>query len=224
MHTFSALCAVFALVAVTATSAQGLLPDTWLGVRLGGGISSVTDAAPRQHTAFSFMAGPSCSFPIDPAIELQVELLYARRGYTYAEQDADDTRVHIALHYLDLPLTARFAVLQRQSCSLFVVMGGYAGLFLEADASADGPLPLPVHIDNSPDFDAGVIGALALDLPVAGNRLGFEARIAYGLVEPEQYDYVLVPPDSPPTAIEHQLSGSNIAVIVSASWMINLSR
>lgn len=204
--------------------------DNMLGAKLGGGLSSITNVHPQQKAAFSFLGGLSYSFAVDPRAELQAEVLYAQRGYSYTERgysypesEVDDARVRVALHYLDIPLTARFAVIQKPAYSLLVIMGGYIGFLLDATAS---PTPnLPVRVTDSRSTDAGVIGGIAVDMPLAENRLSFEARCTYGLRElGEQYDYPLVPIDSPPTAILHQLSGSTIAVTISAAYCINLSR
>jgi hypothetical protein len=204
---------------VSTTSAQEIM----LGAKLGGGLSSLTDAAPQQHAAFSFLGGLACTGTVSPNIELQIELLYAQRGYTYTESAADNARMRVALRHLDIPVSARFAVVQEPSYAISVIMGGYASFLLGTDVSPS--LQLPIRVDNARNFDAGVLGGLALDLPIAANRLSVEARCTYGSRDlGEHYEYPLVPPISPPREILHQLSGSTIAATINAAYYINLSR
>src|SRR5829696_2748550 len=100
--------AVCGLLLLAATPAFAQVPG--LGVK--GGVNLATqrnkgeDGSDSSKSAVGFVTGVFATFPVASWLEVQPELLYARKG---ARADLDGITSTLQIDYLEIPVLARFS-------------------------------------------------------------------------------------------------------------------
>ncbi|WP_347157834.1 porin family protein [Pontibacter chitinilyticus] len=123
------LLILFILAPLLAVQAQFLR----IGAQAGGGFSKATgDASGDMNHLAGFTAGFLFNYDFVSALELQAELNYTQKGFTYEEHTISPSAYvagDIRLHYVDVPVLLRV-----HKRGLFAEAGPYLGYLVNEDS------------------------------------------------------------------------------------------
>jgi len=153
-------------------------------IRTQGSDKSVT-----PFLMYSMNGGVVANYKFNNVFALQSELIFNTLGKNYSQErtytniNGDeitmDTDVKIRLHYLEIPLCAKFTLFGNQKVNLDLLAGAFAGYTLSAKQKTDDESFQKVSGDYT-TLNAGY--TVGVGLSVMKQRLFFELRGNRGLV------------------------------------------
>jgi hypothetical protein len=147
---------------------------------LGYEINSLEPQTPK----LSFEAGIFGTIEPCKRIELQPELLYTMQGCNYStEYLYDHITYRINISYLKMPLLVKYKIAIRKKIHSALFLGPYAAWKLKAVRATEIEEEWEkVKIPNVKNADFGLTTGYSMDFNLFSNRIIFDLRCSYGLI------------------------------------------
>ena len=192
------LAALAAALLAAPASAQAQI-----GLKAGLNVANfVGDNADGSEARLGFVGGLTSRFDITPSVAFQLEALYSQKGEVingdaivddrgnplYPSRDFDiDTR----LDYLEIPASLRFGVPLSPLLDAGVSVGGYVGIPLSSEVSADGDAPRVILDDiDADDVETNTDYGVLVGVDVGSGPFFVDAHYTLGLAEVADFDPV----------------------------------
>ncbi len=187
---FLSLAALAVALLAAPASAQAQI-----GLKAGLNVSNfVGDDADGSEARLGFVGGLTGRFDVTPTVAFQLEALYSQKGETLDAAFLDserDFQIDTRLDYIEIPASLRFGVPLSPLLDAGVSVGGYVGVPLSSEVSADGDVPRDILDDiAADDVDANTDYGVLIGVDVGSGPFFVDARYTLGLAEVTDFDPV----------------------------------
>ena len=184
------LAALAAALLAAPASAQAQI-----GLKAGLNVANfVGDDAEGSEARLGFVGGLTGRFDVTPTVAFQLEALYSQKGETLDGDVLDpgrDYQLDTRLNYLEIPASLRFGVPLNPLLDAGVSGGGYVGIPVSTEISADGDVPRALIDDIESDgIDANTDYGVLIGVDVGSGPFFVDARYTLGLAEVTDFDPV----------------------------------
>lgn len=181
---FALPLAAILLSVPASTSAQQI------GIKGGINFATITpeeDDDPEPSRRRGPIGGVWVNTPLGSRLSLQVEALFSEKGMEIEIPEIGLDYAKLRLHYLEVPVLARFAFGEPVTPTRVFVVGGLAPAFelgARSTVSIDGEVRSQRYGDQIKPFDLGLVGGIGVEF----GRVAVEGRYTHGLLHINEDD------------------------------------
>ena len=192
----------FSLAALALLLAAPASAQAQIGVKAGLNVANfVGDDADGSEARLGFVGGLTSRFDLTPSVAFQLEALYSQKGELLNSDsivDPDDGGllypnrsfdVDTRLDYIEIPASLRFGVPLSPLLDAGVSVGGYVGIPISSEVSADGDAPDDILDDiELDDVEANTDYGVLIGIDVGSGPFFVDARYTLGLTEVTEFE------------------------------------
>ncbi len=152
------------------------------GITVGAAFSSARTGS--DPSVASITGGLACDIAADPKLDIRTELLYTHRGMLYTtyftryddpgwDEGPEFLQTDIVLHYISLPVSARFLAVQSESFTMALTIGLYGAVVVGASAYTPLDHSFPIEPGGT-SVEWGTVLGVGTSFAIAGSRVGFD--------------------------------------------------
>lgn len=178
---------VLALVVAAAVAAGPAHAGAAFGVKGGVSISQVQADLFDTDNRTGFVGGIYGAFDLTPAIGIQPELLFVRKGAKLFEYSGDvigipvSESVSLDVDYLEVPVLLRVSLPVAEPVDVRLLAGPVASLKMDEKLSTSGLFGYSLDSDQIKTADIGIAAGAAVALRSGDMRIVGEGRYTFGL-------------------------------------------
>ena len=161
-----------------------------IGIKGGINFASLTpeeDEDPETSRRRGPVGGVWVNTPLGNRFSVQVEALFAEKGIKFEGNAFGLDYAKLRLHYLELPVLARYAFDEPGTTSRVFVVGGLAPAFelgARSTVSINGEVRSQSFGDQIKPFDLGLVAGIGAEF----GRVSVEGRYTHGLLHTNEDD------------------------------------
>ena len=152
------------------------------------------DDANDSGARLGFVGGLTTRYAVNPAVAVQLEALYSQKGESLDGDVLDpgrDYTIDTRISYLEVPVSLRFGVPLSPLLDAGVSVGGYVGIPVSSEVSADGDVPRGIQDDiDDLDVEANTDYGALIGVDLGSGPFFVDARYTLGLADVTDFDPV----------------------------------